>query len=75
MIHLQIPLWLYLNHFSSPKPVGYGLIAGFDLTFWGVKGAESLALPGRGGSQLFTTGLLSLIMSMFTSYYLVLKIV
>jgi predicted transposase len=31
MIHLQIPLWLYLKHFSSPKPVGYGLIAGFDL--------------------------------------------
>ncbi len=31
MIHLQIPLWLYLRHFSSPKPCGYGLIAGFDL--------------------------------------------
>jgi len=31
MIHLQIPLWLYLKHFSSPKPNGYGLIAGFDL--------------------------------------------
>jgi len=31
MIHLQIPLWLYLKYFSSPKPVGYGLIAGFDL--------------------------------------------
>jgi len=31
MIHLQIPLWLYLKHFSSPKPVGYGLFAGFDL--------------------------------------------
>jgi predicted transposase len=31
MIHLQIPLWLYLKHFSSPKPKGYGLIAGFDL--------------------------------------------
>jgi len=31
MIHLQIPLWLYLKHFSSPKPVGYGLVAGFDL--------------------------------------------
>jgi predicted transposase len=31
MIHLQIPLWLYLKHFSSQKPVGYGLIAGFDL--------------------------------------------
>jgi predicted transposase len=31
MIHLQIPLWFYLKHFSSPKPVGYGLIAGFDL--------------------------------------------
>jgi hypothetical protein len=31
MVHLQIPLWLYLKHFSSPKPVGYGLIAGFDL--------------------------------------------
>ena len=31
MIHLQIPLWLYLKHFSSPKPKGYGLVAGFDL--------------------------------------------
>ena len=31
MIHLQIPLWLYLKHFSSPKPNGYGLVAGFDL--------------------------------------------
>ncbi|AWR95527.1 hypothetical protein [Acidianus brierleyi] len=31
MIHLQVPLWLYLKHFSLPKPVGYGLIAGFDL--------------------------------------------
>jgi len=31
MIHLQIPLWLYLKHFSAKKPIGYGLIAGFDL--------------------------------------------
>ncbi len=31
MIHLQVPLWLYLKHFSSLKPAGYGLIAGFDL--------------------------------------------
>jgi predicted transposase len=31
VIHLQIPLWLYLKHFSSPKPNGYGLVAGFDL--------------------------------------------
>jgi predicted transposase len=31
MIHLQIPLWLYLKYFSLPKPNGYGLIAGFDL--------------------------------------------
>ncbi|BDB98096.1 hypothetical protein SACC_11130 [Saccharolobus caldissimus] len=31
MLHLQIPLWLYLKYFSSPKPSGYGLIAGFDL--------------------------------------------
>jgi hypothetical protein len=31
MIHLQIPTWLYLKHFSSPKPNGYGLFAGFDL--------------------------------------------
>jgi hypothetical protein len=31
MIHLQVPLWLYLKYFSSPKPVGYGLVAGFDL--------------------------------------------
>ncbi len=30
-IHLQVPLWLYLKHFSLPKPNGYGLIAGFDL--------------------------------------------
>ena len=30
-IHLQIPLRLYLKYFSSPKPNGYGLIAGFDL--------------------------------------------
>jgi hypothetical protein len=30
MIHLQIPLWLYLKYFSSPKPNGYGLFAGFD---------------------------------------------
>ena len=31
VIHLQIPLWLYLRHFSSPKPNGYSLVAGFDL--------------------------------------------
>jgi predicted transposase len=31
MIHLQVPLWLYLKHFSSPKPNGYSLVAGFDL--------------------------------------------
>ena len=31
VIHLQVPLWLYLKHFSAPKPAGYGLIAGFDL--------------------------------------------
>jgi predicted transposase len=31
MIYLQIPLWLYLKYFSSPKPNGYGLFAGFDL--------------------------------------------
>jgi len=31
MIHLQIPLWLYLKYFSSPKPNGYGLVVGFDL--------------------------------------------
>lgn len=31
MIHVQIPLWLYLKHFSSPKLKGYGLFAGFDL--------------------------------------------
>ncbi|MGC9112885.1 hypothetical protein [Acidilobus sp.] len=30
-IHLQVPLWLYLKHLSSPKPAGYGLIAGLDL--------------------------------------------
>jgi len=31
MIHMQVPLRLYLKHFSSPKPNGYGLFAGFDL--------------------------------------------
>ncbi|MFP3242305.1 hypothetical protein, partial [Caldisphaera sp.] len=31
MIHLQIPLWLYLKYFSLSKPNGYGLFAGFDL--------------------------------------------
>ncbi|QXJ29089.1 Uncharacterized protein J5U23_01958 [Saccharolobus shibatae B12] len=31
VIHMQVPLWLYLKHFSSPKPTGYGLFAGFDL--------------------------------------------
>jgi len=31
MIHLQMPLWLYLKYFSSPKPKGYGSFAGFDL--------------------------------------------
>ena len=31
MIHIQVPLWLYLKHFSTPKPAGYGLVAGFDL--------------------------------------------
>ena len=31
MIHLQMPLWLYLKYFSSPKPNGYGSFAGFDL--------------------------------------------
>jgi len=30
-IHVEIPLWLYLKHFSTPKPEGYGLIAGFDV--------------------------------------------
>jgi len=30
-IHVEVPLWLYLKHFSSPKPKGYGLIAGFDI--------------------------------------------
>ncbi|QIW25329.1 hypothetical protein EWF20_06780 [Sulfolobus sp. S-194] len=30
-VHLQIPIWLYLNYFSSPKPSGYDLFAGFDL--------------------------------------------
>jgi len=31
MIHLQIPLWLYLKHFSSLKPYGNISVAGFDL--------------------------------------------
>ncbi len=30
-IHIQIPLWLYLKYFSTSKPRGYGLIAGFDV--------------------------------------------
>ncbi|QXJ34401.1 Uncharacterized protein J5U22_00947 [Saccharolobus shibatae] len=30
-IHLQVPLWLYLKYFSTPKMQGYGFIAGFDL--------------------------------------------
>ncbi len=29
-IHVQVPLWLYLKHFSLPKTRGYGLVAGFD---------------------------------------------
>jgi predicted transposase len=29
MIHLQIPLWLYLKHFSSPKLKGYGFFCWF----------------------------------------------
>jgi len=28
---MQVPLRLYLKHFSLPKPNGYGLFAGFDL--------------------------------------------
>jgi predicted transposase len=31
MIHLQVPLWLYLKYFSTSEPKSYGLIAGFDL--------------------------------------------
>ncbi|BFI74497.1 hypothetical protein [Sulfurisphaera ohwakuensis] len=30
-IHFQVPLWLYLKYFSTPKMQGYGLVAGFDL--------------------------------------------
>jgi len=30
-IRFQAPLWLYLKHFSSPKPTGYDLVTGFDL--------------------------------------------
>ena len=30
-LHIQVPLWLYLKHFSAPRPSGYGLVAGFDL--------------------------------------------
>lgn len=29
-IHLEIPLWLYLKHFGTEKPRGYGLMAGFS---------------------------------------------
>ncbi len=30
-IHVQVPMWLYLRHFSSPKSTGYGLLAGLDV--------------------------------------------
>ena len=30
-LHLEVPLWLHLKHFSKPKWLGYGLVAGFDL--------------------------------------------
>ena len=30
-VHVQVPLWLYLKYFSTPKQKGYGLIAGFDI--------------------------------------------
>jgi len=30
-IHLEIPLQLYLKHFSEPKQRGYNLVAGFDV--------------------------------------------
>ncbi len=30
-IHIQVPLWLYLKYFSTPKQKGYGLIAGLDI--------------------------------------------
>lgn len=30
-IHVQVPLWIYLKYLSTPKPKGYGLIAGFDV--------------------------------------------
>jgi len=30
-IHLEIPLHLYLKHFSEPKQRGYNLVAGFDV--------------------------------------------
>ncbi len=30
-IHVEVPLQLYLKYFSTPKPNGYGLFAGFDL--------------------------------------------
>ena len=31
LIHVQVPVWLYLKHFTRHKPRGYGLLAGFDL--------------------------------------------
>jgi len=30
-IHLEVPLHLYLKHFSEPKQRGYNLVAGFDV--------------------------------------------
>ncbi len=30
-VHVQVPLWIYLKYFSTPKQEGYGLIAGFDI--------------------------------------------
>ncbi len=30
-VHVEVPMWLYLKYFSTPKQKGYGLIAGFDI--------------------------------------------
>jgi len=30
-VHVEVPMWLYLKYFSTPRQKGYGLIAGFDI--------------------------------------------
>ncbi len=30
-VHVEVPMWLYLKYFSTPRQERYGLIAGFDI--------------------------------------------